>query len=457
MTFSDWLKSLQNKTVAIIGIGVSNTPLIRLLARSGVQVTACDKASPEAFGNDTLLEELRTLGVRLQMGEGYLDGLDQDYIFRSPGIRPDLPAFQAAVARGSCLTSEMEVFFDVCPCHKIAVTGSDGKTTTTTIIARLLEAAGYTVHLGGNIGTPLLDQAGQMQPEDYAVLELSSFQLMTMHASPEIAVITNLAPNHLDVHRDMDEYIRAKENIFVHGGEGSLLAANMDNDIAFLCSRKAPGGLRYFSRRYKRAFAFCDQKGGIFLNGSFLMNAGDIRLPGVHNIENYMAAFCALYGLVSPGDMVQVAKEFGGVEHRLELVRTLNGVNYYNDSIGTSPSRTIAGLNSFDRKVILIAGGYDKHIPFEPLGPEVIKHVKALYLCGATEEKIYQAVVNTEGYSSERLPIYFYPDYPSMLKDIKERASCGDIVLFSPACAAFDRFPNFMKRGEYFKELVMGL
>ena len=451
----EYIESIKDKSVSVIGIGVSNTPLIRLLAENGVKVTAFDKKSREQLG--ALVSDLENLGVKLTLGPDYLSEVTGDIIFRTPGLRPDVPALLRARERGAEITSEMEVFLSLCPCMTIGVTGSDGKTTTTTIISELLKKSGRRVFTGGNIGTPLLDRTDEMTASDVCVLELSSFQLLTMNKSTDISVLTNLAPNHLDVHKDMDEYIRAKENIFVHGGEGSLLAANMDNDIAFLCSRKAPGGLRYFSRRYKRAFAFCDQKGGIFLSGGFLMNAGDIRLPGVHNIENYMAAFCALYGLVSPEDMVQVAKEFGGVEHRLELVRTLNGVKYYNDSIGTSPSRTIAGLNSFDRKVILIAGGYDKHIPFEPLGPAVLEHVKALYLCGATEEKIYQAVVNTEGYSSERLPIYFYPDYPSMLRDIKERAESGDIVLFSPACAAFDRFPNFMKRGEYFKELVMGL
>ena len=451
----EYIESIKDKSVSVIGIGVSNTPLIRLLAENGVKVTAFDKKSREQLG--ALASDLENLGVKLTLGPDYLSEVTGDIIFRTPGLRPDVPALLRARERGAEITSEMEVFLSLCPCMTIGVTGSDGKTTTTTIISELLKKSGRRVFTGGNIGTPLLDRTDEMTASDVCVLELSSFQLLTMNKSTDISVLTNLAPNHLDVHKDMDEYIRAKENIFVHGGEGSLLAANMDNDIAFLCSRKAPGGLRYFSRRYKRAFAFCDQKGGIFLNGSFLMNARDIRLPGVHNIENYMAAFCAVFGLVSPEDMVQVAKEFGGVEHRLELVRTLNGVKYYNDSIGTSPSRTIAGLNSFDRKVILIAGGYDKHIPFEPLGPAVLEHVKALYLCGATEEKIYQAVVNTEGYSSERLPIYFYPDYPSMLRAIKERAESGDIVLFSPACAAFDRFPNFMKRGEYFKELVMGL
>ena len=322
----EYIESIKDKSVSVIGIGVSNTPLIRLLAENGVKVTAFDKKSREQLG--ALASDLENLGVKLTLGPDYLSEVTGDIIFRTPGLRPDVPALLRARERGAVITSAMEVCLSLCPCMTIGVTGSDGKTTTTTIISELLKKSGRRVFTGGNIGTPLLDRTDEMTASDVCVLELSSFQLLTMNKSTDISVLTNLAPNHLDVHKDMDEYIRAKENIFVHGGEGSLLAANMDNDIAFLCSRKAPGGLRYFSRRYKRAFAFCDQKGGIFLNGGFLMNARDIRLPGVHNIENYMAAFCALYGLVSPEDMVQVAKEFGGVEHRLELVRTLNDVKY---------------------------------------------------------------------------------------------------------------------------------
>ena len=231
MTFTEWLDSLKDKTVAIVGIGVSNTPLIRLLTDRGVAVTACDRATREKFQNEPLLTELEERGVKLQMGEHYLDGLDHDFIFRSPGIRPDIPAFEAAKERGSVITSEMEVFFDVCPCKKIAVTGSDGKTTTTTIIAKLLEAEGYTVHLGGNIGHPLLAETGEMKRSDIVVLELSSFQLMTMHDSPDIAVITNLAPNHLDIHKGMEEYVSAKENIYLWQNEnGTVTFYNLRNE-----------------------------------------------------------------------------------------------------------------------------------------------------------------------------------------------------------------------------------
>ncbi|MDD6316726.1 MAG: UDP-N-acetylmuramoyl-L-alanine--D-glutamate ligase [Clostridia bacterium] len=450
----EYIESIKDKKVSVIGIGVSNTPLIRLLARAGVHVTAHDKKLPEQMPE--LARELEDLGVRLVLGPDYLSGVDGDIVFRTPGLRPDVPALQAAAARGAQVTSEMEVFLSLCPATVIAVTGSDGKTTTTTVISELLKAQGYRVFVGGNIGTPLLDRTDEMTKEDFCVLELSSFQLLTMRQSPHVAVITNLAPNHLDVHKDMDEYIAAKENIFLHQGKNDILVTNLDNDLTVASARRAPGQVRWFSRR-DVAYASCTLGAAIQVCGMEVMDASEIRLPGVHNIENYLAAFAATADYVDPEVMRRVAMEFGGVEHRLELVRELDGVRYYNDSIASSPSRTIAGLRSFDQKVILIAGGYDKHIPYDVLGPEAVAHVKSLHLCGATEEKIYQAVVNAPGYSSEEMPIAFHKDYEEMLRAIRQEAKAGDVVLFSPASASFDRFPNFMKRGEYFKDLVRAL
>ena len=450
----EYIESIKDKKVSVIGIGVSNTPLIRLLARAGVRVTAHDKKLPEQMPE--LARELEDLGVRLVLGPDYLSGVDGDIVFRTPGLRPDVPALQAAAARGAQVTSEMEVFLSLCPATVIAVTGSDGKTTTTTVISELLKAQGYRVFVGGNIGTPLLDRTDEMTKEDFCVLELSSFQLLTMRQSPHVAVITNLAPNHLDVHKDMDEYIAAKENIFLHQGKNDILVTNLDNDLTVASARRAPGQVRWFSRR-DVAYASCTLGAAIQVCGMEVMDASEIRLPGVHNIENYLAAFAATADYVDPEVMRRVAMEFGGVEHRLELVRELDGVRYYNDSIATSPTRTIAGLRSFDQKVILIAGGYDKHIPYDVLGPEAVAHVKSLHLCGATEEKIYQAVVNAPGYSSEEMPIAFHKDYEEMLRAIRQEAKAGDVVLFSPASASFDRFPNFMKRGEYFKDLVRAL
>ena len=393
------------------------------------------------------------------MGEAYLDGLTEDVIFRTPGMRPDLPQLAAAVSRGSVLTSEMEVFFEVCPCPKIAVTGSDGKTTTTTIIAELLKRAGKTVHLGGNIGHPLLAETGKMKPEDVAVLELSSFQLMTMTHSPHIAVVTNLAPNHLDVHKDFQEYIDAKENIFTHQSTKDIAVFNADNPYTLEEASRAVGRARLFSRKK-------ELEDGVFLRGDAViarhngeerqvMTTADIKLPGVHNIENYMAAITAVDGLVPDGIIRDFAREFGGVEHRIELIRTRNGVRWYNDSIASSPSRTIAGLNSFKEKVILIAGGKDKGISYDALGPVINDHVKLLILCGATAGVIRRVTEQAANYDG--LEIVDVEDYHQAVALAGSRAQEGDVVILSPASTSFDRFANFMERGRVFKDIVNGL
>lgn len=456
MTLRAYLDSLKNKSVAVIGIGVSNTPLLRLLLKEGIDVTACDKREADALGS--LGQELSASGCKLQLGENYLKGLSQDVIFRTPGLRPDVPELLAALEKGSVLTSEMEVFFEVCPCTMIAVTGSDGKTTTTTIISELLKAAGKTVHVGGNIGHPLLCEADGMQQNDFAVLELSSFQLMTMTHSPHIAVVTNLAPNHLDMHRDMAEYVAAKENIFRHQTAGDIAVFNLDNDITREQSSRAVGEVRYFSRK-------AEPVDGVFLRGNAIlcrknnqerqiMTTEDIRLPGVHNIENYMAAIAAVDGLVPDEVIREFARNFGGVEHRIELVRTYHGARFYNDSIASSPSRTIAELRSFKEKVILIAGGYDKHIPFDVLGPEIVEHVKALVLCGATAGKIRQAVEQAAGYAPGKPEILEVAPFQNAVEAARDLAEEGDVVTLSPACAAFDQFKNFAERGKTFKEIV---
>ena len=460
MTFSMYLESLKNKTVAVIGIGVSNRPLIETLLKAGISVVACDRKSRDGLGE--YASKLEALGARLQLGEQYLDHLDQDIIFRTPGMRPDVPALTAAAKKGSQITSEMEVFFEVCPCPIIAVTGSDGKTTTTSIIAELLRHSGKTVHLGGNIGHPLLVEAEDMQPTDIAVLELSSFQLLTMKTrSPHIAVITNLAPNHLDVHTGMDEYVAAKENIFLHQTANDLAVFNADNGITREQASRALGKVRFFSREE-------EPEEGVFLRGDAIiarkdgverqvMTRADIRLPGIHNVENYMAAIAAVDGMVSDDVIRSFAQEFAGVEHRIEYVRTLRGVRYYNDSIATSPTRTIAGLRSFPNKVIMIAGGYDKHIPFDVLGPEVVEHVKVLVLCGATAEKIRATVLAAEGYREGMPVILETDDFREAVELAAKFASEGDVVTLSPACAAFDKFQNFMERGKVFKEIVNSL
>ena len=454
MTLQQYLASLRGKQVTVIGIGVSNRPLLRLLVGAGAEVTARDKKTEDQLGDIAL--QLKEWGVRLVLGERYMEDISGDVVFRTPGLRPDHPGLLAAKARGAEITSEMEVFFEVCPCPMIAVTGSDGKTTTTSVIAEMLRAAGKTVWLGGNIGTPLLDQADKMEADHVAVLELSSFQLMSMKKTPQVAVITNLSPNHLDWHRDFEEYVEAKCNIFKNQGKDDILVLNFDNPPSCALAEKAPGQVRFFSRKSIPVVGGVWLKDGLLLdNGEPIMAAADIRIPGDHNVENYMAACAALKGLVEPEIMAKVAREFNGVEHRLELTRELDGVKYYNDSIASSPSRTLAGLKCFPaEKIILIAGGYDKHIPFDQLGAALPTAVRVLLLCGATADKIEAAVKAAPDYAPGKPEMVRFDNLDDTVAYAHKIAKTGDLVLLSPACASFDQFPNFMARGRYFKELV---
>ena len=449
--FDEYFNSLQGKKIVVLGLGVSNRPLVRLLLEHGCTVTGCDRTPREKLDAEVL--ELETKGCTLSVGDGYLDDLSADLVFRTPGMHPDIPALRQLRQQGALVTSEMEAFFELCPCKLIAVTGSDGKTTTTTLISEMLKTAGKTVWLGGNIGTPLLPLCKQMGENDFAVVELSSFQLMDMTHSPQVAVITNLAPNHLDVHKYMEEYVDAKKNIFKFQKVADVLILNHDNAITdgFVGN----GITRKFSRQ---GSGYVQIRDGVILRGeTAVLNTADILLPGVHNIENYMAAIAAVEGLVSDDVIRHVAKNFGGVEHRIELVRVKDGVRFYNDSIASSPSRTIAGLNSFREKVLLIAGGYDKHIPYDVLGPYICRSVKTLFLGGATGPQIRKATENCPDYRPGCPEIVECADFTDAVMKAAAAAKAGDVVLMSPASAAFDQFKNFMERGAYFKRLVKEL
>lgn len=443
-------EGIKNKKVTVLGIGVSNLPLIKFLAKNGAVVTACDRREEDELKEER--EQLRGLPISYCLGDEYLDHIDADIIFKTPGMRFDLPQLVAARERGSLVTSEMEVFFDLCPAKIIAVTGSDGKTTTTTLISEMLKREGYTVWLGGNIGKPLLSEVGQMQEDDLVVLELSSFQLHTMKASPNIAVVTNLSPNHLDMHKDMDEYIDAKKNIFLHQKPGDRLVLNYDNAITRGFAAEAGNAPVFFSRKSELQNGVYLKDGTIYCGGESVLRASDIRLPGLHNVENYMAAIGALQGLVSADAIRTVAREFGGVEHRIEFVRELDGIRFYNDSIASSPTRAAAGLHSFDQKVILIAGGYDKHIPFDGFGYNIKECVKSLFLIGVTAPKIKKAA-NDAGMHE----VTMCNSLADAVQQAYNAARGGDVVILSPACASFDMFKNFAVRGDAFKQLVMEL
>ena len=450
--FENYFRSLRGKKIAVLGLGVSNCPLVRLLLEFGCNVTGCDRTPREALSEEVL--ELERLGATLRLGEHYLEDVEADVVFRTPGMHPGNPAIVALQQKGARITSEMDAFFEVCPCKKIAVTGSDGKTTTTTLISEILKASGKKVWLGGNIGTPLLPLCRQMREEDIAVVELSSFQLMDMTRSAEVAVITNLSPNHLDVHKDMAEYVEAKKNVYLFQNSSGKLVINGDNAIT--APLKGNGTTVSFARQGKNAHVTLED-GFICRNGKPVLKAADILIPGVHNVENYMAAIAAVEDIATDEAICHVAKTFGGVEHRIELVRVKDGVKYYNDSIASSPTRTIAGLRSFSQQVILIAGGYDKNIPCEELGEEICLRVKALFLNGATAPKLRAAVEHAPSYRPGCPEIIDCGDLQTAIAAAAAVARDGDIVLMSPAGAAFDQFKNFAVRGKYFKKAVMEL
>ena len=456
--FFRWVKG---KKIAFIGVGVTNTDCIRLFAKKGAEVSVLDRKSREQLG--ALADEFEQSGIRLVLGDGYLDGLTgYDAVFRAPGMYFHHPALEKARQEGAVITSEMELFFRLCPCKTYAVTGSDGKTTTTTLIAEMLKASGKKVYKGGNIGRALLPVVEEVSSDDAAVVELSSFQLISMRQSPDVAVITNVAPNHLDVHRDMQEYIDSKKNLILHQDGFSRTVLNRDNAITRDMTGLVRGELLTFSRQEAPRFgAYLRQDGMLCMRchgaETEILPMEQIRLPGLHNVENFLAAYSAVWGDVPVEIMARTAQEFGGVEHRMELVRELGGVKWYNDSIGTSPTRTIAGLKAFGQKIILIAGGYDKKIPYEPLAPYLCEKVSHLILMGATGPKIQQALEACPDYDGQHPALHWAESMEQAVQTADGLAGSGDIVALSPASASFDLYPNFEKRGEHFKRQVAAL
>lgn len=456
----NYFKSVCDKRVAFIGLGRSNLPLIKMFCDAGAEVFACDSRQYDSLGDNATFCE--NCGATLRLGDGYLDNLDVDMVFRTPGMNFNSPVLSKFRENGAVVTSEMELFFDLCPCRIIAVTGSDGKTTTTTIISELLKAQGFTVHLGGNIGNPLMPEIYNISKEDFAVVELSSFQLISMKKSPAVSVVTNVAPNHLDVHKDMDEYIDAKRNILAYHSAGEKTVLNIDNDItkSFSCDTKADA--YYFSRTHEVSKGICVIDGVITLvdenDKKPVVNVSDIVIPGLHNVENYLAAICAVSDYVDVDAVYKVASTFAGVKHRAQFIRELDGVRYYNDSIASSPTRTMSGMLSlFDEKIILICGGYDKNIPYAPLGPVICSKVKTLVLLGATAPKIEEAVKSSQEFK-ENMPIIIHAQSMEEAVAIaRENATSGDIVALSPASASFDLYRDFEHRGEHFMSIVNDL
>lgn len=449
---------LKNRKVAIIGLGVSNIPLLDYMHNVGAKVTVFDNRIIEDIPKDTM-KKITDYAMEFSLGPNNLSKLEGfDIIFRSPSCLPTVPELQKEVERGAILTSEIEMLMKLCPGKVIGVTGSDGKTTTTTLIYEILKANGYNCYLGGNIGTPLFTKLSEMTPNDIIVLELSSFQLMGMEISPSISIITNISPNHLNVHSSYEEYIDAKKNIFKYQDKDGIIVLNYDNAITKAAAKEANGKVVFFSSKTKL-------EDGIILDGDIIKECKDklrrhilstntVALRGVHNYENICAAIAATSSLVKVEDAVKAVQEFKGVQHRLEFIRELDGVKWYNDSIGTSPTRTIAGLHSFDERIVLIAGGYDKHLDYTPIAKPILEKVDSLILIGDTAPKIFDAVKEEAEKQGKDIKIYMCDEFKNTVLVAKKVAKPGQIVLFSPASASFDLFRNFEERGNKFKELV---
>ena len=452
---------LKNRKVAIIGLGVSNIPLIDYMHKYGAKVTVFDNRIIEDIPKETI-KKITDYAMDFSFGPNNLSKLkDFDIIFRSPSCLPTVPELQEEAKRGAIITTEIELLMKLCPGKVIGITGSDGKTTTTSLIYEILKANGYNCHLGGNIGTPLFTKIEEMKPEDIIVLELSSFQLMGMEISPDISVITNITPNHLNVHSSYEEYIDAKKNIFKYQDENGIVVLNYDNQITKEAAKEANGKVVFFSSQNKL-------DDGIILDGDtikecndklrrHILNTNSVTLRGTHNYENICAAIAATKTLVDIEDAVKTVKGFKGVQHRLEFIREIDGVKWYNDSIGSSPTRTIAGLNSFDERIILIAGGYDKKLDYKPMAKPILEKVDTLILIGDTATKIFDAVKEEAEKQNKDIKIYMCAEFKNIVEVAKKTAKPGQIVLFSPASASFDMFKNFEERGNKFKELVNNL
>ncbi|MBR2405419.1 MAG: UDP-N-acetylmuramoyl-L-alanine--D-glutamate ligase, partial [Clostridia bacterium] len=450
---------IAGKKIAVLGLGISNVPAIEFLNGLGAKVCGCDKNTQEKFDKN-ILDILKKNCQSLYLGDDYLDHLDDfDIIIKSPGIKLSTPQIQKAIADGKTVTSEIEMFMAMCPCKIIGITGSDGKTTTTSLVYEMLKHEGYQTYVGGNIGTPLLSRLDEITADDMVVLELSSFQLQSLHYSPEVAVITNITPNHLDYHLDMQEYIDAKTNIYKFQKENCRLVLNNDNDITNSLASSYEHEVDMFSRKAETTGAYV-KDGAIYYHSKKILDTDQIKIKGVHNIENYMAAICAVYPFVSEQTILHVAQNFSGVEHRMEFVRKLDGVSFYNDSIGSSPTRTIAGLEAQPPgRIALIAGGYDKNLDFNKLADKIWQRVSALVLIGATAEKI-KAEVEARANPKKKLPIMIANDMENAVKlaFAFAKGMLGEnhtaSVILSPACASFDMYKNFEERGNHFKSIV---
>ena len=481
-TLVEFKEYIRGRRTAVLGIGISNRPLIRFLHALGADITAFDMLPADDPVLSQTKKNFEDEGITLSWSTGsdYLKNLQGfEIIFRTPRMRYDGPELQAELTRGAVVTSEMEVFLALCPAPVIGVTGSDGKTTTTTLIAEILKQAGYKVWVGGNIGTPLLDQIAEMKPEDKVVVELSSFQLLSMRQSCEVALVTNITPNHLDFHTDYPEYIDAKKNIFLYQSFMGRLVLNAGSDYSEEFTSEARGqvvwtnddssnphdGTVWGGRTWLGGDGILRAQGfkpGVDDQAIDLVNQTEILIPGRFNVENILAAAATTLHLsaVTPDVIAHIARTFEGVPHRLEFVRELDGVRWYNSGIDTGPSRTIASLSALSDngiRAVLMMGGQDKNSDYSGLGEAVLEVSDRIVLLGQNASLIRTEIERAAEASNKQVTVTEVYDYETAVSLARELAVSGEAVVLTPAGTSYDKFRHFEERGNLYRELVLAL
>ena len=454
--FNSFKEELKQSKIAVIGAGVSNIPLIKYLIKLNCNITLFDNKEFYKLNND-IKDLINNQTINAYLGKDNLTKLKGfNIIFRSPSMLPTNEYLEKEKSRGAIITTEVEQVIKYSKAKIIGVTGSKGKTTTTSIINEIMTKMGYITYLGGNIGIPLFDKLDEITKEDIVILELSSFQLMNMEVSPNIALITNISPDHLDIHSSYEEYIEAKKYLFKNQTSKDLLILNNNDEIVKEFNKEAKGNVKYFGINYiKDSFVLDDNF--ICYNNEKILDTNKFILKGKHNYLNICAALNAIKEFINVNnqELENIIASINSVHHRLEFVREINGIKWYNDSASTTPDKSLAGINAFNEDIVLIAGGYDKNIEYDTLALPIINKVSKLILFGATKNKIYDAVMKEiKNHTNVKTKIYVMDSLEDVIDIAFKVSEKGEVVLFSPASASFDMFENAYARGDLFKEIV---
>jgi UDP-N-acetylmuramoylalanine--D-glutamate ligase len=451
----------QDKKIAVVGLGVEGLANLQFLKEKGASLWVLERRQKEEI-DEKLLAQAEATGAHFIFGKNYLENIS-DYlmIVRSPGVKRLTPELLEAEKQGVVITSGTKLFFDLCPAKIIGVTGTKGKGTTASLIYEMLKAAGKDVYLGGNIGVPPLTFLDKLQSSSWVVLELSSFQLQDLHKSPHIAVMLMVTSEHMDHHASLEEYVDAKRNILKHQNAEDFAIVNRDYPASNESDVYTDGKVFYVSRERETdnaCFAFGDKiiirKNG---NESEIIKKSEILLPGKHNLENACAAVMAanLAG-VGVKHIVEVLKTFKGLEHRLELVREIDGVQYYDDSFSTTPETAIAAIEAFNQPKILILGGSSKGSDFTELG-KLLRETKSIKAVIGIGEEWYR-IKEQIGIGNREDGVEIVEDVSNMHQVVEvatKIAKKGDVVLLSPACASYGMFKNYKERGDQFKKEIL--